>query len=337
MAKGNRLFRRDPRNGAWGFTLIELLTAIALTIVILALLTQMIAATSAQWKRSNEGTKAFESARAAFDVLTRNLSQATLGTFYEYYDSQRIPYPLAANAGPGQTNLSQVFVPSDYGRYSYLHFVTGTNLVPDQITHSAFFQAPLDFVGTGSAESAAGQLNAIGYYVAFTNDLAQRPAHLPPGVPQVRNRFRLMECLQPTDELEVYRLTNRQWISNSLTEVRPFAENILCLVLWPKNPSTTSLIAPGFGYDSRTNWAAGITQPVQMHQLPPVVKVMMVAIDESSARRLDGSTNFTENLFRDPDAYDADRGTLESRLIQANITYKIFQTEIPIRAAKWSE
>jgi uncharacterized protein (TIGR02599 family) len=89
------------------------------------------------------------------------------------------------------------------------------------------------------------------------------------------------------------------------------------------------------------------------NQLPPVVQIVMVAIDETSAARLAsehaGVQNLgleTDDLFRDasrleddrstPEPGDGDLHTLEQRLIAARIHYRIFSTNVAIRGAKWS-
>ncbi len=352
-------FRSDePGNGGpqWSgqserhpnaFTLVELMVAITITVIILGLLLQVLGFASSSWQKVNDNTKAFEGARAAFDSITRQLSQSTLGTYYEYYDSNRVPYPLASNADVQAANVgvnaAAGFRPSSYGRFAYLHFITGNNLVPDQKTHAIFFQAPLDFEGRGTTVSSSGQLNAIGYFVQYTNDLAGRPAHLAAGTPATRDRYRLMQYFQPTQNLSVYPVSDRSWIDNAAVQARPFAENIVCLVLWPKKTDEegaltgTNLIAPHYMYDSRTNWPSGVSQPVQMHQLPPTVRVLMVAVDESSASRLSGPGTFTDGLFSEPASYDSDLLELEKRLRDARITYRVFQSDVPLRAAKWSE
>jgi uncharacterized protein (TIGR02599 family) len=72
------------------------------------------------------------------------------------------------------------------------------------------------------------------------------------------------------------------------------------------------------------------------------VQIVMVAIDERSAARFDGSatpdygiTNW-ENLFQDPSKLAGDLQTLESGLVRSGITYQVFNSVIPIEGAKWS-
>ena len=80
------------------------------------------------------------------------------------------------------------------------------------------------------------------------------------------------------------------------------------------------------------------------NQLPPLVQVVMVAIDERSAVKLaDGSSlqnyekiaNFS-TLFTKPEDFDKDLKTIEDALISQNITYQVFNSMVPIEGAKWS-
>ena len=63
----------------------------------------------------------------------------------------------------------------------------------------------------------------------------------------------------------------------------------------------------------------------------------MVAVDESSASRLSGPGTFTDGLFSDPASYTVNLAELESRLRNAHLNYRVFQSDVPLRAAKWSE
>jgi uncharacterized protein (TIGR02599 family) len=79
------------------------------------------------------------------------------------------------------------------------------------------------------------------------------------------------------------------------------------------------------------------------NQLPPLVQVVMVAIDERSATRFaNGSTapnygvaNFSA-LFTNPADFDKDLKAIEDGLISNNVTYQIFNSTVPIEGAKWS-
>lgn len=326
------------------FTLIELLVAMAVSLLLLlVMLSEVVGFASAKWRTVSDKSKSFEDARVAFDTITRSLSQAMLGTYLEYYDANGVPFPLASNTS-ATNSLVSAFRPAAYGRFSYLHFVAAANLVPGQKTHAVFFQSPLDFSGTGSAGEILSRLNAVGYYIEYANDSADRPPEFAAGS---KKKYRLMQTLQRTQNLEVFSGTSRAWIDAAVSQSRLLAENVICLIVWPKKPDEegavtgANLIAPNYTYDTRgSTWSSvttGSRQPIQMHQLPPTVRLLMVAIEESSAARLDGTENFTAGLFTNPANYQSDLDTLETNLRNAHMGYRIFQSDVPIRAAKWSE
>lgn len=332
------------------FTLTELLIAVVITLIVMIMLLQVLGLSSSQWRRVSENAEAFQSARAAFDSITRTLSQATLNTEYDYYNAAR-QSRLQIAAGPNGTDGLKNFVPDAYGRLSGLHFISGKNLVNNQQTHSIFFQAPLDFTDSATNNGASGKLNAVGYFVRFGSDDADRPSDVPANRVQSKERFRLMQYSQPTSWLDVYRdAQGTSWFKNDVDPAVPsnahlLAENIVVFVVLPKLPDEQQQalddLAVGYEYDSRTPWSAG-KQPVQMHQLPPIVRVLMIAIDETSAQRGSflGASFQTwiegQSLFEDPVKFSDDLNKIESELIRHKANYRVFQADVPIRSAKWS-
>jgi len=326
-------------NRARGFTLVELLVALTITIILLTALLQIMGFAATNWQKASDNAKAFEAGRVAFDALTRTLSQATLATEYDYYNSNRV-------ARLAITNTASVanFTPEIYGRYSSLHFISGKALLATNHTTALFFQAPMNF-GTNDAAAAlpaSGTLNALGFYIRYSDDVDGRPPNVSPTQPAPRSRFRLMQYLQPSDDLDVYRdgSGNAWFLPGLSTNSHLLAENIVALVVLPKLPdeqgAAPDALAPGYEYNSRTNWTAG-TQPVQMHQLPPVVRVVMVAIDERSAQRDPTLGASFQNLFQNPAQFTNNLATVETTLRNARANYRIFQTDVPVRSAKWSE
>lgn len=175
--------------------------------------------------------------------------------------------------------------------------------------------------------------------------------------------------------------------------VRVLAENIIALVIYPRlsatdqnqrNNDTTvpqqyKLLTPDYTYHSKqtSNYTNGTVPPPQVNspptpaqitiagtinpknQLPPVVEVAMVAVDEASAQKL--QTKYGQklgldtllvdsqkgnNLFVDPTVLEqgrtanpSDKGDLailEANLIAENVNYRIFTSNIILRGAKWS-
>ena len=156
---------------------------------------------------------------------------------------------------------------------------------------------------------------------------------------------------------------------------RVLAENVIALVVYPhRSPNdpvpsgSPTQLAPLYFYDSRSY----VTKPTDAtalltrNQLPPMVQITMVVMDERSAERFQASlgaapqtiapateklglTTGTTGLFvkastisnptaaQEKDQYTLDLATLEKKLQDLNLTYRIFSTDVSILQAKWSE
>ena len=324
---------------AGGFTILELLVAMAILSIMVVLMLGVLQSTSDAWRRNTDRTKAFAAARAAFESMTRSISAATLNTYQDYYDANRSNRPSG----------SLTFVPAVYGRRSDLHFTTGTNLVTGQRGGAIFMTVPFDYESNNTNDYSSGQLNGIGYFVRFTTN-SLRPA----GVTNNPYRYRLMQFLQPTEELMVMNTTNTAWFTtdvNANTNIFPIADNVVAFAIVPQlsdreNASGTAL-SSDFSYNTRMTWpTSAANQPTNMHQLPPVVQVIMVVLDESSARRIEnGSTEPTAELGFDPASVftntsstnlEASLKSISDALSTNRLNYRIFRSEIPIRSAKWT-
>jgi hypothetical protein len=321
-----------------GFTILELLVAMAILAIMVVLMLGVLQSTSDAWRRNTERSKAFASSRAAFESMTRSLSSATLNTYQDYYDANRSNRPSG----------SLTFVPAVYGRRSDLHFVTGTNLVNGQKGGASFMVVPFDYESNNTNDYSSGQLNGIGYFVRFTtNSLA------PSGVSNAY-RYRLMQFLEPTEQLMVMNTNSTYypngWFTtdvNANTNIFPIADNVVAFAVLPqlsdRESANAGILAPGFSYDTRMTWSSG-AQPTNHHQLPPVVQVIMVVLDESSARRIEnGSAEPTASLgfnpasvFTAPANLETDLKTISDALSAKRLNYRIFRSEIPIRSAKWT-
>lgn len=337
-----------------GFTLVELLVAIALLTLIALLLTSMTGATASTWRYTTARIEQFRGAETAYESITRRLSQATLNTYWDYDNPT---------------------VPTKYLRQSDLRFISGnmtagpkkllTAAGPRRPTHGLFFQAPLGYVdNTANFGGLDNLINTWGYYVEFNYDT--RPAFIEnmAGKPPNRWRYRLMELMQPSNELSIYQYSSgnpayagREWFTVSLppvtvppavptTPTRVLAENVVALVLLPKLSKRDEEALPGkklstdYFYDSTATHADPDINPKS--QLPPIVQVTMVAIDETSAQRMaKGSTPPAVNasldtLFLDATKYDADLKTLQTTLVDQRISFRVFTGSVSIRGAKWS-
>jgi uncharacterized protein (TIGR02599 family) len=216
-------------------------------------------------------------------------------------------------------------------------------------------------------------LNGIGFFLEFGDDEALRPSFLATetSIPK-RYRYRLLQMQQATENLQIYSSNNGNndmaWFQDPLgfgsTTVnaadRPanvLAENVIALAIIPRlspteDPTGASLVKTDYNYDSRAaksysaTSATGTTMSgTTLHQLPPLVEVVMVAIDETSAQRLaaEFGTNppdlDQEELFKtisDIADVDADLDKLEKTLVDRKLNYRIYRSVVGIRGAKWS-
>lgn len=309
------------------FTIVELLVASAVLVIILGVIFSITQQTSAAWKSASSKIETFQRARAAFEAITQTLGEATLFNYYDYeYDSNQNP--------------------KRYYRKSDLHFISGKSLVSAQLTQAVFFQTPAGYSSSQSYQNLESLLNACGFFVTYSID-DSRPDFLAslPSQPKARYRFRLMEFLQPSQNLAVYASSSGTgWFTSAIASpappVRQIADNVIALVIIPRT-SQGGELTTDYEYDSRS-WTptSGGTQPATSNQLPPLVEVVMVAIDESSAARwCTGSSApalVAGSLFGNPSSLQIDLDTLAGSLAEKHITYRIFRTTVALRNAKWS-
>lgn len=326
------------------FSIIELLAAFAILSVILICVVGMTDQTSRVWKASAAKIEAFQSARLAFESMTTTLSRATLNTYCDYYDSSR-QKRTPANA--------RTFNPQFYGRYSELEFVCGKSLISlpnPQVTHAVYFQAPEGLTADAQYQNAGPLLNAIGFHVEFGSNQPEVPGFLTtrPNAPKLRWRYRLMQFTQPTEDLDVYGTTDHSWFTdplrNGTSAVSLLAENIIACIVTPKlqTDTTGSSIAPNFEYDSRVSWTSG-AQPASMHQLPPLVEITLIAADEASMSRLQGTLTTPPDLgfdyaqvFQNAADLEANVDRVRTALVGKKVEYRVFQTTVSVRSARWS-
>jgi uncharacterized protein (TIGR02599 family) len=365
------LSHRTEKFQSAGFTLVEMLVATLILALIMLLVLSITDQTSKIWKSSTLQIEAFQNARSAYDTMTMRLSQATLNTYLDYYNSALKSRTAFIAATPSGT-----FTPASYARSSDLHFIAdqATTLVPLNTAttpaqtaachpgHAVFFQAPLGFtVASASYGGLPNTLNACGYYLEFNTDLPYLPPFLSSStVIHQRYRYRLMEFLQPTENNTIYSTTSGTgWFNNFLpphtpqasTPVRILAENIVALAIVPElsaqtNAGQTKLVSSSYTYDTRAGTIANTTYH---NQLPPLLRVVMVAIDEASAIHLNPAGSNTPPVlisglgtFQTTPSADANTdinanlNVLTTALSAHKVNYRVFDTYVAIRGAKWS-
>jgi len=333
---------RPPVPSSPAFTLVEVMVGMTILLVIMVMVLGIISATSRAWTGSVARVESFQDARAAFDALTRLLSQATLNTY------DKVTYGGS--------------VPTGYARASDLQFLSGTAAVTGingQLGHAVVFQAPLGYSADGSTAPLDGLLNVCGFYVDYQRN-SLRPAFLDTLLGPNSNpyRFRLHQILQSTDACAIYQHpADTKWLAQAVADgSRQFAANVVALVLVPEDPSSPAAgsasssataatsISKSYDYDSRNT-----TLAAYQNQLPPVIEVFMAAIDEASAQKICTSGRAPElgqsSLFRSTASLEADIATLESILSAAAgnpagnrvpLTHRFFRSKVVIQGAKWN-
>lgn len=317
-----RVFHHQIRQNSAGFTLVELLVAITVFLLLMSVIGGVMNQTNLTIRAASSQIDLFQSARQGFNTLAQNLSQATLNTYWDY-DSDTAP--------------------TTYIRKSDLHFLivnpSDLQLLTAKPSGSfgIFFQAPRAYSTDSLYNQTSGLLNAVGYYVEYGDDLAFRPTH----VTASRWRYRLMQAIQPTNSLGIFKDPTSGWAKNMTKLGWPIADNVIALILWPRlsirDDGAGNKITQDYTYDSR-----GKTD-IQKAQSPPVVQVTLVAISESSAVRLNSGetppsviTNALKDKFTNVAQYSVDLGNLKDALQAAHIEYKEFTTTVSIRESKWS-
>ena len=351
-----------------GFTLTEALVSSSVLAMVLGLVLSMTDQTQKLMRGTSSKVEQFREARIAFDTLSRRLSQATLNTYWDH------KYETVSQNIAGRK--VHVRMPVGYERGSELRFrcgrmaeLNGRHGKNFQPTHGVFFQAPNGYVEDTAEHGALDHLlNTWGYFLELNTDDEFVPDFIK-GKVSGRKRFRLMELMQPSEELSVYQFQlpkTTEWfgplINSKNRPVRALCENIVALILLPKlspadedaqiREGRSTLLAPFYRYDTTQSSEDPVLNP--KHQLPPNLELVMVAIDEASATRLEGDYRNQAalgmdygSLFTRPELLhdnpgtqtpgDGDIAKFESMLSQRlRVSYRVFTTVVSIRGAKWS-
>jgi len=335
------------------FSLIELLTAMGILSILMLLLTVLLDSIQKSWSYSESRISQFREARVAFDLMTKNISQATVNTYWDLLDED--------NDG----------LVDGYYKTSELHFkVMQSDLLGragDQtpVGHAVFFQAPLGF--SSQYRNLNNLFNGRGYFVAWGSDERFRPSFLNQQV-DPSYRFRLFEFRPPAESNQVFqdgaeyrergeRQQFERWFRQEMNigegrfedHLNPLASNIICIFISPRDSlgartsasrqDTFSRIAPRYTFDSND---ADDEFEVFAQQVPPLLRITMVAIDETSAVRLDDEAPrqmpelVLPNSFTQTDRYDADVQALVESLNERGINHKVFSSVVMLRSAKWT-
>jgi uncharacterized protein (TIGR02599 family) len=327
-----------PEAGRAAFTLLEVLVTLVLLLIVLVTLLEFTSNVDRLWKTT--AADPFVEAEEAFETISAHLAAADLEPYQDYVDT----------TGAFRTAVSTTsFTPDHLARRSDLAFVTGPAggangwlAASGRLTAGdcVFFLAPQGYTQPADAHLGLEHLlNALGYFVEF-GDATNAPAFIP-GLH--RWRWRLKEILQPTEQLGIYTsATSAAWLqplAQAGASAPVLAENVVALIVLPERAASDPgpPLSADFTYDSRN-----AAVPLTRDQLPPRLRIGLVAIDEASAQILAGQ-NGTQapalvpaNLFTAAAQLDADFASLDAALTERRIGHRIFQREIVLPASAWT-
>ncbi len=341
-----------------GFSLIELMVAMGILSVLMLMLTAMLDQIQKSWRFSEARVSQFREARVAFDLMAKNIGQASLNTYWDM-------------------KVDDEGMPERYLQTSELHFVTLANAETElpkggtqsPLGHAVFFQAPLGF--STHYRNLNNLFNGRGYFVSWGSDKRFKPSFVQS---PDRYRYRLMEFRPPAEDNQVFedgkqeREQNQdqsftEWYKQAMAvgdgsfedHLNPLAENIVAIVISPRDTiedssasgrDNYSKIAPNYAYDS--NDPGRVKDPNDeyssyVQQVPPLIRLTMVAIDEGSAVRMeDGQSmprqisNALQGIFNNTNSFNSDVERLSQQLADEGVDFKVFSTLVLLRSAKWT-
>ena len=355
--------RSLPSRQRKAFTLVEVLVSMVILAMIMLIITQVIGQAQRSWRSASSRVTQFREARIAFDTITRNLRQATLNSYRNFF------YLSSGNQVPVDVRET----PDGYKRYAELGFRTdnaativsnagGVDSLPG---HAVMFQAPLGKSITPSPVPGIpmfDQLKSLlcirGYFVRYSSDSSYVPAGLRGRLTE-KYRYRLYEYRPPSEVNAAYHeaadgTADGLWTNinaaSAASYIAPVAENIVLLVLAPSFADQASVAATPkisslergtlYTYNSYVGSSGGAVA-VEQHRLPRAVQVTLVAVDEESAKRLaEQNGGSSPNLlgkagvsFANPISYDQDMNSLKQTLTEMRMNYRVFSSTVFIPGA----
>lgn len=326
--------------------------------IMMMLIAQIIGTTQRSWRAASSRLSQFREARIAFDTITRNLRQATVNPYRDFHYTNGAG--INKNIPPSDKPTEP---PDGFVKISELAFISGqasklvskaTKTLGSPSGHAVFFQAPLGVTDTKAYENLKNLLCTRGYFVQYGPDTPYLPSGLKSRLSS-KSRFRMMEYQPPAENNSIYEGSDTLGIAKDswydiqeadLKYLRPVSDKIPVLVISPRftagsdsvmvngvkqNPTD---IASNYSYDSRD--AGGIFKS----ELPPLVRVTMVAVDDASLDILETKAQADDNVleaakasFTNADRYESDMSVLKAWLGKLKINYRIFESYVPIPAS----
>jgi uncharacterized protein (TIGR02599 family) len=332
QADESKIDNQKSKISPTAFTLIELLVSMAVLALMAAMMLSVTSSAQKIARQTTSRTEQFREGRRAFERINQRLSQATLNSYWDYVDS---------SGNPRTTNNATTFTPSKYFRISELRYLqtNASSLAAPQggtmVGSAVFFQAPLGKSDAGALSGMNSLLNTVGFFIEEGSDSALLPAT----VSASKDRYRLYELTEPAENLTIYSLTSGNasykapgWLATPLA--RPanshrLADNIVALLFQAQYKDASGTPTTAFNYSSAPQGLA--SQPIEESNLPPNVRVTMIAVDEISGRRV-ADLGLTLTDATD----DASLALLEKQLADNRLNYRKFESTVSIGPAKWS-
>ncbi len=359
----------------------------AILILLMLILLSMTNATQRTWTNTTGRVEQFREAREAFESMTHRVSQATLNTYWDYQYSSTTSGTVPESyirqselrfiSGPNLSGSAtsnpprpghSIFFQAPLGFVSNSTYQGFNNL----LNTWGYY---VEFADDSSLPPFVSTLYAAHNKHRYRYRLMEM---MEPSdslsLYQYTSGNGKYQTNQPNNPLYMtgtgapVGYTGMEWFTVPLGNSSPkraIADNVIALVILPKlTPSdekevtpnyTDASLAPNYTYDSTSIGAASSGAAVDIenldskNQLPPVVQVTMVAVDEASYSR------FYSNQTTPPDfglgtlfqnvgdtqnpanaGYAQDLNTLESTLQSKKLNYRVFTTNVSIKGAKWS-
>jgi uncharacterized protein (TIGR02599 family) len=132
------------------------------------------------------------------------------------------------------------------------------------------------------------------------------------------------------------------------------AENIIAMIIHPREADEKSQtdkeeLAPDYLFDSRRfQWGGNSTLGTRSrHQLPPVIDITFIAVDETSFNTFANRENLKsadddpklieKDFFKKVKEFRKDLDEVEKVLTAKKLEYRVFNTSLRIRESKWTD
>lgn len=375
--------RQNAAGERRGFTLVELLVSMVVLTVLLVLFEQLTSSTQKTMASTTGRLEQFRGARQAFEAITRRLGQATLNTYWDYShtgtDATPTGYVRQSELRfiSGSTTTLGI-APADNPLLRPTHaifFQAPLGLVANTADYHGLDNL-LNTWGYCIEYGDDSQLRP-GFLASLNQPPPLRYRFRLVELQEPSDSFSLY--LKEAQAGGNANYIGKDWFSSALGDIpkatdpnppaRPvhvLAENIVAMVILPKltradQKTATgaalyddSSLAPNYLYDSTltsnnsqsaSSSSSSATDPNlnPKNQLPPVVQLTMVAVDEASYLRYQAShanpaspPTFGFTSSETSVNYAADLQTLQGNLQTSRLNYRVFTTTVSLKAAKWS-